>query len=327
MSEPLRNQQTRLPLANLIIAGVNRSATTSIFTYLSEHPQICPSTIKETNYFLPVMKGGVLEPIEAYAAYFKCSENMKYRMEASPPYIFGGVRVAKTIYGCLGPIRIIFVLRDPVTRMVSYFYQMKRKGEVPVGMSVDEYAQRALTELPAVLAMSAGKPIDVYRESIFTRGLAQGFYVDYLEEWYEVFPATIHVNFFEHVSRNPHFAVQELCSWLGLDISVYEGVAFTQENRSMGHKNTALFKIASRINDRFEPFWRKHKYAKRWIREIYLRLNEEHSGNPPLSQSMRTDLERVYAFRNQKLWAMLYQRGYRDFPRWLAGSLEDETSK
>jgi hypothetical protein len=322
MSESPINQQTRLPLANLIIAGVNRSATTSLFTYLSEHPEICPSSIKETNYFLPVLEGNALEPIETYAAYFKGSKNKKYRMEASPRYIFGGVRIAETMYKYLGPIRIIFVLRDPVTRMVSYFHQRKRSGELPVTMSIDEYSQRALKELPAVLAANNGKPIDVYHESIFTRGLVQGFYVDYLKEWYEVFPETIHVNFFEDISRNSQPAVEEVCRWLGLDTSVYKGVEFTRENRTVKHKNATLFQMASRLNDKFEPFWRKHKNVKRWLRDVYLRLNEERSGDTPLSPAVRAELERAYACRNQKLRVTLGQRGYRDLPAWLARSAE-----
>ena len=318
------NQQTRLPLANLIIAGVNRSATTSVFTYLSEHPQICPSTIKETNYFLPVLKGDALEPIETYAAYFKDAENKLYRMEASPRYIFGGAKIAKTIYKNLGPIRVIFVLRDPITRMVSYFYQRKRSRELPTSMSIDEYAQRALEELPAVLAAYDGQPIDVNRESIFIRGLTQGFYVDYLKGWYEVFPESIHIDFFEYISRNPRSAAEDVCRWLGLDTSVYENVQFTQENRTAGHRNATLFKIASRINDSFEPFWRKHMNAKRWIRDVYFCVNEERSQNAPLSSSVRAELERAYTSRNQKLRAALCYKGYRNFPSWLA---EAETSK
>jgi Sulfotransferase family len=312
------NRQTPRPLANLIIAGVNRSATTSLFTYLAEHPQICPSTIKETNYFLPVLKGEALEPIETYAAYFKEAENKLYRMEASPRYIFGGANIAKTIFTSLGPIRVIFVLRDPITRMVSYFYQRKRSQELPASMSIDEYALRALEELPTVLSAYDGKPIDVNRESIFIRGLAQGFYVGYLKEWYEVFPESIYITFFEYISRDPRSAVEDVCRWLGVDTSVYEGVEFTQENRTAGHRNAVLFKIASRINDSFEPFWRKHMNAKRWIRDLYFRLNEERSQNAPLSSSVRAELARAFAFHNQNLREALCCKGYRDLPPWLA---------
>jgi hypothetical protein len=245
-------------------------------------------------------------------------------MEASPRYIFGGAKIAKKIYEYLGPIRIIFVLRDPVTRMVSYFYQRKRSRELPASMRIDEYALRALEELPAVLAAYDGKPIDVNRESIFIRGLAQGFYVDYLNEWYEVFPENIHINFFEDISRNPRSAVEDVCRWLGLDISVYASVEFTKENRTAGHRNATLFKIASRINDSFEPFWRKHMNAKRWIRDAYFRVNEERSQNAPLSSSVHVELERAYTSHNEKLRAALCYKGYRNFPSWLA---QAETSK
>lgn len=326
MVESTNDRQTKLPLANLIIAGVNRSATTSLFTYLSEHPLICPSTIKETNYFLPALSGDALAPIETYAAYFKHGENKNYFMEASPRYIFGGPRIAGAVYRYLGPIRVIFVLRDPVTRMVSYFHNRKRSGELPPAMEVDDYAKRALAELPSALAASNGGPVEVYRESIFLRGLAQGFYADYLKGWYEVFPETIYVTFFEHIRENSRVAVEEVCRWLRLDTSVYGNVEFTQENRSIAHKNDTLFKIADLINERFEPFWRKHGRVKRWVRDLYFQVNGEHFTEPPLSPAVRADLERVYAVRNQELWSMLAGKGYEDFPAWLALSPKDRVS-
>ena len=35
-----------------IIAGTNKAATTSFFEYLAAHPQLCPSYIKQTFFFL-----------------------------------------------------------------------------------------------------------------------------------------------------------------------------------------------------------------------------------------------------------------------------------
>jgi hypothetical protein len=320
-------QRSPLPLANLIIGGVNRSATTSLFTYLSEHPLICPSTIKETNYFLPALNCDALAPIETYAAYFRHSENRNYLMEASPRYIFGGTRIAGTIYKCLGPIRVIFVLRDPVTRMVSYFHNRKRSGELPATMEVDDYASRALAELPSVLAANNGRPVEVYRESIFLRGLAQGFYGDYLREWYDVFPETIYVTFFEHIRQNSRVAVEEVCRWLGLDTSIFGDIEFTQENRSIAHKNHALFKVANVVNERFEPFWRKHKRVKRWIRDLYFQFNGEHFTDRPLSPAIRAELELAYASYNRELWSMLFEKGYQNFPAWLARSPEGKFAR
>jgi hypothetical protein len=38
-------------LANAIIAGTNKAGTTSLFRYLSDHPEVCASNIKEISFF------------------------------------------------------------------------------------------------------------------------------------------------------------------------------------------------------------------------------------------------------------------------------------
>jgi hypothetical protein len=311
------NDQQNLTLPNLIIAGVNRSGTTSLFTYLSEHPQISASTIKETDYFAPLLKGGALQPIETYAAYFEAGKNCKYRMEASPRYIFGGTRIAAEIHRQLGLIRVLFVLRDPVARMISYFQNMQRNGELPISMKFDHYAERAIQEVGDTIPVDYDQPIDVYGKTVFARGLVQGFYADYLRPWYSEFSETVHVSFFEHLTLDPRIAVQQVCIWLGLDPSIYETFDFTQENRSIRHRNFAFFKVASHINQRFEPFWRKHGNLKRRIRRVYCRLNEEHPESSMLSEGVRAELERMYTGPNRKLITLLEQKGYRDFPAWL----------
>ena len=45
-----------------IIAGVNKAGTTSLFVSLSTHPDVAPSSIKETRYFLPPRYGEPLPP-------------------------------------------------------------------------------------------------------------------------------------------------------------------------------------------------------------------------------------------------------------------------
>ena len=46
-----------------IIAGVNKAGTTSLFVSLSTHPDVAPSSIKETRYFLPARYGQSLPPV------------------------------------------------------------------------------------------------------------------------------------------------------------------------------------------------------------------------------------------------------------------------
>src|SRR4051794_41003093 len=58
-------------LPNLIIAGVSKGGTTSLFRYLAQHPDICPSPIKELRYFEPLRYGEPLTPIESCARHFE----------------------------------------------------------------------------------------------------------------------------------------------------------------------------------------------------------------------------------------------------------------
>lgn len=39
-----------MTLANFIIAGTEKAGTTSVFTYLSTHPSVCGSAVKETDF-------------------------------------------------------------------------------------------------------------------------------------------------------------------------------------------------------------------------------------------------------------------------------------
>ncbi|MDP3939518.1 MAG: sulfotransferase domain-containing protein [Deltaproteobacteria bacterium] len=307
-------------LPNLIIAGVNKAATTSLYTYLARHPDICGSSVKETNYFMPIAFGEPLAPIETYAGYFDSCNQRRYRMEASPRYIFGGLKLAQSIRDRLGPIRIVFVLRQPIDRLRSYFDHMKTSAELPPDTRCDDYARRALEELPAVKARTSGAPVNVYGESIFIRGLAQGFYADYLGEWYSVFADSIRVYFFEDLTRDPGAVMRDLCAWLGLNAAVYEHVEFSWENRTMKHKNQMLARIAERINDRYEPFWRRHGRIKQVVRDLYSWLNEARSGGERLSPDRRAELGQVYRPYNQRLLKMLREKGYRDLPEWLARS-------
>ena len=52
----------RPPRTDAVIAGVNKAGTTSLFVSLSTHPDVAPSAIKETRYFLPARYGQPLEP-------------------------------------------------------------------------------------------------------------------------------------------------------------------------------------------------------------------------------------------------------------------------
>ena|ERR1051325_529510 len=88
---------TQSNLPNFIIAGVNKSGTTSVFQYLHGHPQVCCSLDKETGYFLPLRYNQSLEPIRIYHEQFADCNNKKIITEATPGYFYGGMKLAQGI--------------------------------------------------------------------------------------------------------------------------------------------------------------------------------------------------------------------------------------
>src|SRR6185503_15252511 len=108
-----------LKLPNLIIGGVHKAGTTSVFTYLSQHPDVCASSVKEIGFFMPLKYGEQLPSLQEYAQYFSnCVSSKRYLLEASPSYIYGKEVIAERIKKELGvSIKLIFILRNPADRL------------------------------------------------------------------------------------------------------------------------------------------------------------------------------------------------------------------
>jgi len=107
-------------LPNLIIIGGLKCGTTSLHHYLSLHPEIAMSRPKELNFFVAELNWPLGR--DWYAGHF--DRGARVRGESSPHYSnrpsFDGVpKRMREILG--GDIRLIYVVRDPVDRMLSHY--------------------------------------------------------------------------------------------------------------------------------------------------------------------------------------------------------------
>src|SRR3954453_7759178 len=82
---------------DVLIAGVNKAGTTSLFVSLSEHPRVAPSAVKETRFFLPARYGKTVPPEDVYDQYFTVLPDTRARLEATPSYFYGGGSLARVI--------------------------------------------------------------------------------------------------------------------------------------------------------------------------------------------------------------------------------------
>ncbi len=294
---------------NLIIAGVSKCGTTSLFSYLAAHREICASNIKETLYFVPLVFGNSnLPSVDVYLKHFiHCNSSDAYIMEASPGYYSGGKNLAKAIKDLLGPIRVLMIFREPTSRFFSYFKYMKSHRHIDRNQSIDDYIKTC-----EIAVHKRTKPgfSDIYA------GVYGGFYDEYLDAWHQCFGDNLLITFLDDLKQDRKLYLKNIAVWL--DICPH-GFAFEQmniQNKSVFYKNGFFQDIAMSINDSAQTFWRKHPGLKRVLRNLYYRINAD--GFPDeLSEDHKAYLGQIFAPHNQRLRRQLKGLGYENLPSWL----------
>ncbi len=113
---------------NFMIIGAARSGTTSLHKYLEAHPDVFMSSVKEINFFSNERywhKG-----VQWYESHFKNIKQLAIG-EASTSYtnypIMGNV--PERIYKYNPDVKLIYLLRDPIDRMLSHYLHKIRRAE------------------------------------------------------------------------------------------------------------------------------------------------------------------------------------------------------
>jgi hypothetical protein len=302
--------RTISPMAPLdvVIAGVNKAGTTSLFVSLSEHPYVTPSAVKETRYFLPARYGKAVAPVDVYRSYFEDSESCQVRLEATPAYFYGGEPLARVIDETLPDARIIVVLREPVARAISFFQYQKTRLRIPPELPIEDYLAHVdtLTDLDF---------LDPANERYFAVGGSR--YADFLPGWLEVFgPDRLLVLDFDELTGDPGRVLRDVATWLGLDPSLLPVDALSSENRTMAFKSRRFQRLALGVNDRFERILRRYPAAKRRMRALYFRVNGQPAGSR-ISEAVRRELADRFRSPNQELADQLRSAGFA-LPPWVA---------
>jgi hypothetical protein len=112
-------------LCNLVIPGAAKSGTSSLHTYLGQHPMISMSSIKEPHHFC--IESRYAEGAKAHNKLFDERTNARYFGESSTAYLPWPI-VAERISNDLDHPKVIMVLRHPVARSFSHYRWRYRLG-------------------------------------------------------------------------------------------------------------------------------------------------------------------------------------------------------
>jgi Sulfotransferase domain len=115
----LGSTRTKGALPNLVVIGAQKCGTTSLHYYLGRHPEISMSGTKELDFF--VSWGSWTKGLDWYAAQFDATARV--RGESSPSYTDypRNEGVAERMHSVLPEAKLVYLVRDPVERIVSHY--------------------------------------------------------------------------------------------------------------------------------------------------------------------------------------------------------------
>lgn len=292
---------------NLIIAGVNKAGTTSLFAYLSAHPDIFPSSIKETCYFLPLRYNQPLAPFEKYLDYFRLSKDERYLLESTPGYFFGGDNLVRTLKETLPDAKLIISLRNPVNRLISFYRFKKNHLELASDIRFQEYVNKCQS-------IQNSDFIDKNLNKYF--GLEGGKYIEYIKAWDLFSPKNILFVDFDELKSSPDLCLNKICAWLNIDSSFYSSFNFNSHNKSVEIKNKGFQKIALATNRKLEKIFRKNQLIKTSLKTIYYKLNGR-KFQEKIDSRLISELNKFYEPYNEQLLKYFQDKGRNDIPNWL----------
>ena len=265
-------------LPNFIILGPPKCASTSLFFYLGQHPEIYTSKVKETRFFsLHYSKG-----IKFYEEYFnEAGPQHKALGEATPTYSFLPF-VADRIKQHIPGAKLILCFRNPMDRTFSSYHMQLGMGKEK--LSFREAIDINLQQMERItlegeegektwLGSTGNYEADNTRLRTYIQG---GMYAQIVHSYYKRFkPEQVKIIFLYDLKNNFDGLMSELFSFLGVDSSFvvpnkeivnfhFDRKANKVTNKLFGIKGTRfLIDLTPKfIKDRLKKAWKTKESPK-----------------------------------------------------------------
>ncbi len=229
---------------NVVLAGVRKCGTTSVFKWLNDHPSVCSSDSKGTEYLMdqdsPFRCAETSyhdRGLEGYGELFPQYAGQPVLLDATTRYF--DQATARTVLRHLNPPPdVIFVLREPAARLFSLFRYLKNKQhKLGSHTTFQEFVDCLFQEsYDRLLPIDKGQRTVNHIARLKTElaaGLANGRYVDHLHQWRAALGARrMHIYLFEQLRVDAKGFMQQLACDIGIDPDYYEHYSFRACNRT-----------------------------------------------------------------------------------------------
>lgn len=208
-------------LPDFMIIGTQRGGTSSLFKYLSYHPEIRASIRKEVEFF---NRFGSQHGVSWNRAHFPLTTQRHQAnragrqlltFEATPVYL-DHPHTPRQVAEMMPEVKLIVLLRDPIARALSHYHHMTRLRleNLPLAQAIRFEEERIHQERARVFADPN------YFSRIYTRVCYayRGFYAEHLLRWFEHFSRNrLLAVRSEDLFNNPPGVLERILTFVGVD--------------------------------------------------------------------------------------------------------------
>lgn len=194
-------------LPNFICPGAQKSATTTLYNLLRQHPDVYLSDVKELHFFDNEQK--YLKGISWYEKeFFSEVKGKKVIGDITPIYMYLD-NIPQRIYNSLGKnIKFIFMLRNPIDRAYSHYWMSYRRG-----YEKESFEKAIELEKDRIRIGNFGKINFSYVE--------RGFYSNQIKRYIKYFPKkNMKFIIFEDFIKKIPKIMKEIFSFLEVDSNI-----------------------------------------------------------------------------------------------------------
>lgn len=282
---------------DFLIIGAQKSATTALYTWLGEHPDIYLPAVKENPYFV---KDDLYSEGDRFLEPFYDGARSDQLLGGAYVHLLYFTEAAKRIRDHNPEMKLIAVLRNPIDRAYSAYWFARRNGWEEAESFED------------ALEREEDRRTGSFRERAELTYLTHGRYAEQLECYRDVFPDTqLKVVLTQNIRRQPVDTYRSLLRWLNVRTNISIPSVGSPEHVAGWPKFRRLQKLLLGEDNSLRRGLRRliPPRCRYWIRKHILlplaRYNIEPARYPEMDPSTRVRLINYFRPHNRRLEELL----------------------
>lgn len=199
---------------SFLIIGSQKCGTTSLYNYLTKHPQILKARIKEIHFF----NMNYNMSLKYYKSFFPLNINKNFITgEATPDYLDYPF-AAKRCHDFLPNVKLIVVLRNPIDRAFSHFNFVQKYNSGEQKITFEKAINKEGVRMDLAFKNMNKDGYNSARDISNFGYVYKGKYVLHIKEWLKYYNLdNIYFVDFEELKNNPKIVTQNIYSFLNID--------------------------------------------------------------------------------------------------------------